>query len=297
VILLDRLPWPWGENVLAAIYLAKSLVRGGRFRRALEWASKQTEGRSARWRLAARLCSCYGRFVARLMLVGFRDPDHLRAQVILRGEEHLQAAAGRGAILLGFHLGPPGAAIALRVRGHRLTWARGWGDSQGGLRPAWRRFHEEGEMLSLDGGLVYITGDGGKGREAFKVPVPARPIVIRSGWLALVRHTGAITLPVLTHLEGHNQVVTIHPALPAVGKDPTKGLDACRAALGQILERYVREHPDQCYSLVFRRRMTRTPGYKRPPRRPGPRKKAPPRGGAPRPGGTREPRPDAGGLT
>jgi len=196
VIALDRLPWPLGEDALAGIYLVKSLGQRARWQRAREWAGAHRTTRVGRWWLAARLCACYGRFVARLMLVGFRDPEHFRAQVIVKGEERLKAAAGRGVILLGFHLGPPGAAIALRALGHQLTWARGWGDSQGGLRPAWRAFHAAGEMLSLsqdrhalgavlyearkilvEGGAVYITADGGKGREAFRVPTRPAPVV------------------------------------------------------------------------------------------------------------------------
>lgn len=289
VILLDRLPWPLGEEVLARIYLLKSLGRRGRFQRAIEWAGARRGTRPGRWWLAAKLCTYYGRFVSRLMLVGFRDPEHFRGQVVVRGEEHLKAAAGRGVILLGFHLGPPGAAIALRSLGYQLTWARGWGDSQGGLRPAWRTFHEAGEMLSLsqdrhalgavlyearqvlvDGGAIYITADGGRGREAFRVPMAPAPIVIRSGWLALSRYTGAAVLPVLTHLEGHRQVVSIHEPLPPIGRDPAQGLDACRAALARLLEPYVRDHPEQCYSLVFRRQKKHRPHRKRPPRRPPP---------------------------
>jgi lauroyl/myristoyl acyltransferase len=289
VIALDRLPWPLGEELLARIYLIKSLGRGGRFQRALEWAGGQRRSRAGRWWLAAKLCTYYGRFVSRLMLVGFRGPEHFRHQVVVRGEEHLKAAAGRGVILLGFHLGPPGAAIALRVLGYQLTWARGWGDSQGGLRPAWRSFHEAGEMLSLsqdrhalgavlyearqvlvDGGSIYITADGGRGREAFRVPMGPVPVVVRSGWLALSRSTGAAVLPVLTHLEGHRQVISIHEPLPPVGRDPEEGLDACRAALAGLLEPYLREHPEQCYSLVFRRGKKHRPRRrKRPPRPPG----------------------------
>jgi hypothetical protein len=60
--------------------------------------------------------------------------------------------------------------------------------------------------------------------------------------------------PVLTHLEGHTQIVTVHPALPPVGPDPDSGGQACRTALRQILEPFVEAHPEQCYSLVFEQR-------------------------------------------
>jgi len=286
VILLDRLPWPWGEGILARIYLLKAIFRGTRLRRALRWAGAQTESPIARWRLAVKLCSYYGRFVARLLLVGFRGPDHFGSQVVVNGEEHLAAARGHGVILLGFHLGPPGAALALRATGHELTWARGWGDSQSGSGEGWRRFHQEGEMLSLsqsstslggvlyearrvllDGGVIYITADGGRGRRAFKISAPGAPMIIRSGWLALCRHTKATVLPVLTHLDGNRQVVTIHPPLPPIDGDPARAVERCRAALGQVIAPYLREHPEQCYSLVFGRRekKKRSKDKRRPP--------------------------------
>ena len=288
VIALDRLPRPVGEELLAGIYFAKSFGRGGHLQKALRWSAVRTGSRLARWRLAARLCTYYGRFVGRLMLVGFRDPAHLSRQVVVKGEEHLRAAGGKGMILLGFHLGPPGAAIALRSLGHRLTWARGWGDSQGGLREAWRRFHAESEILSLsqdqsalgavlyearkvlvEGGSIYITADGGRGRESFRIPVAPVPIVVRSGWYVLARYTGAPVLPVLTYLDGHRQVVSVHEPLPPIGKDAAAGLEQCRIALTKLIEPYVHQHPEQCYSLVFRRQAQR-PRLKRARRR-GPR--------------------------
>ncbi len=291
VIVLDRLPRPVGEELLAGIYFLKSLGPSRHLRKALNWSRTRTGSRFARWRLAVRLCTYYGRFVGRLMLVGFRDPEHLSKQVVVKGEEHLKAAGGKGMILLGFHLGPPGAAIALRSLGHRLTWARGWGDSQGGLREAWRQFHADSEILSLsqdqsalgavlyearkvllEGGSIYITADGGRGRESFRIPVAPVPIVVRSGWYALARFTGAPVLPVLTYLDGHRQVVSVHEPLPPIGKDAAAGLEQCRVALTDLIEPYVRQHPEQCYSLVFRRQAQR-PRLKRPrrrgPRRPG----------------------------
>src|SRR5439155_953064 len=117
VLALDALPWPWGEEILARCFVARAFVRTARLRRALAWAGAQPGAGRRRWSLARSLCFHHGRFVARSALVGMRDPETLRRHVAARGEEHL-AAAGAGAILLGFHLGPAQSYLALRVLSH-----------------------------------------------------------------------------------------------------------------------------------------------------------------------------------
>ena len=77
---------------------------------------------------------------------------------------------------------------------------------------------------------------------------------IRSGWLSLRRATGAPVLPVLSHLEGHVQIVTIHRPLPAPVHDAALDVEACRRALGDVLSDYVRRFPEQCPTLAFARR-------------------------------------------
>ena len=104
MIALDRLPWPWGEDILARLFGAVALVRGSRRRPALAWASRQPEGRGLR--LALAVCAFRGRWVARAALLGVRSPDALIRRAVIRGEEHLTSAP-EGTILLGFHLGPP----------------------------------------------------------------------------------------------------------------------------------------------------------------------------------------------
>jgi lauroyl/myristoyl acyltransferase len=89
---------------------------------------------------------------------------------------------------------------------------------------------------------------------AFSVPLPGRPIVIQKGWFALRRLTGATVLPVLSHLEGPAQVVTIHPALPAPIDDPAVDLETCRRALGDLLADFTARHPEQCPLFAFARR-------------------------------------------
>jgi len=268
ILALDRLPWPWGEEILAKSFVARAFVRTGRLRQALAWAAAQPSTERGRWHLARSLCAYHGRFVARSALVGIRGPEALLRLVAVRGEEHL-AAAGRGVILLGFHLGPAGSYLALRVAGHRLTWVGGRGATGAWSREirqryqsaretqffsedrySWTRRLYHARQVLLSGEHVFISADG-EGGEAFSVPLPGGPQVIGVGWLALRRATGAPVLPVLSHMQGRTQVVTVHPALPPRNADPGLDLDACRRSLAHLLGDHVRRFPEQCYSLVF----------------------------------------------
>jgi len=264
---LDILPWPWGEDILARLFMAVGAVRASRRRRATAWARAHPGYRP--WRLAAALSAFRGRWVARSWLLGLRCPDDLRRHLVVRGEEHLTAMPG-AAILLGFHLGPPNADLALRILGHRLTWLGGQRISRGWWREAWRPFLDSSQHLApswgeerfwsglvyrarrilLDGGNVFLMADGA-GRGVFRVSLPARAALIKPGWLVLHRHTGARVLPVLTHLEGRTQVITIHPPLPMSGSDPAGEGGAWRDTLTSLLKSYVRQFPEQCPALVF----------------------------------------------
>jgi hypothetical protein len=266
---LDVLPWPWGEDILtylaAAVFLADTSWR----RRALRWASAQPGRRP--WRLTVALCVFRGRWVPRSALLGLRGPEDMRPHLTLEGAEHLAATPG-GAILLGFHLGPPNADLTLRVLGHQLLWLGGrQRASRGWWRDGWRPYMEPSQYLSadidrggwasllyrarrvlLDGGRVYVVADGG-GREVFRIPLPGGPMILKHGWLGLHRQTGARVLPVTTHLEGRTQVITIHPALPTSGTDRVGDVEAWRKILASLLEDYVRRFPEQCLGLVPQR--------------------------------------------
>ncbi len=274
ILCLHRLPWPWGEEILAGCFVAKAPLRTTRLLQALAWASARSGRGASRWRLARRLCACHGRFVARSALVGIREPDVLRRHVIVRGTERL--AAGGGVILLGFHLGPPGAHLALRVAGHRVVflggraatalWSPAIRDRYG--TPSDSLFFSGAEhrrlgagllyrarQIVLDGGIVFVTAEG-LGREAFSVSVQGGRAVVRAGWLALRRATNAPVFPVLSHLDGHTQVVTVHAPLPTPDADPDIDIDRCRQALAGLLNDYARRFPEQCYSLAFQLMLT-----------------------------------------
>jgi lauroyl/myristoyl acyltransferase len=200
--------------------------------------------------------------------------DQVRRRFVLDGVAHLEAAQRHGGtILLGFHLGPGVAALALRIFGHRIVVA-GLGHSPVGWpvrQSAWARFLDPGEnpfILWPEGGSRRVAGlhrlrgllrrgqtvcimAEGPGAEAFHVPLPGRDMVVRAGWFALRRLTGATTLPLLAHRDGQRVVVTVHPPLPLPDPVPAVDKAACRAALTPILADYVRRYPEQCHALAI----------------------------------------------
>ena len=265
---LRPLPWPWAERLLQASFPVRTLVRPRDFQRALAWAGAQP-GVTSRWRLALALSAYEGRFVARNSLLGIRTPAQLRRLATVQGAEHLTGAS-RGVILLGFLAGPRLSWLALRASGHRLTWLGGRPS------PLWRspirqsyldgrgdlilstgvvdsvRVLRHAERLLRAGGSVFMNADG-TGPGAFSVPLAGRPIVIQRGWLALRRLTGATVLPVLSHMEGLRQVVTIYPPLPPPVDDPILDVESCRRALGELLAAFIARHPEQCALVAFDR--------------------------------------------
>jgi len=265
---LDPLPWPWGEEILARLFMVVALARPSLRRRAVAWASVQP-GRG-RWRLAAAICAFRGRWVARLHLLGLRSPEELRPYTVVEGEEHLTAVSG-GAILLSFHVGPPCIDVVLKLRGHPVTylgrhdraltrawWRDAWWPlvetdpltRAGGGPGRWTAVLYTGRQILLDGGRICIMADG-RGKELFRIPLPGGPMVIRPGWLTLHQLTGAPVLPVLTRLDGLTQVITIHPALLPLTSDPA--LKVSREILAALLQDYVRKFPEQCPALALGR--------------------------------------------
>jgi lauroyl/myristoyl acyltransferase len=267
---LELLPWPWCEDVLAAVFVAKAFIRPSRLREALVWARAQPGAGTARarWRLALACCAHHGRVLARSALLGMRSPDVLRRHLELVGEEHLATAEGR-AILLGFHVGPGGVPAALSVSGHPVAWVGGRRASRSWLNDAWRPVREASPNITstglagsrsavlyrarrhiLDGGSVFIAADG-QGRDAFAVPVPGGQVHVKSGWHVLRRQCGVPVLPVLSHLEGRTHILRVHAPLPPVDPDPARDLAVCWAAITPLLHDYVLRYPEQCYALTF----------------------------------------------
>ncbi len=252
--------------------VAHAVVRPDRLRRAWVWAAQQPPGPSGRRSLVVALFRNHGRFLARGALVGMRDPHTTRRGRVIVGVEHLAGVRqGTGALLLGFHLGPPCIWLPLQLSGFRVTFLGRPEASSRRARPGWPSWLDSQSTVSITGsspetrvlglhrGLrllrqgehVCITADGPVGVEAFRIPLPGGPAIIRSGWLALRRHAEAPTLPVLSHLEGRREIVTIHPPLPDPQPDPARDALACRDVLSPLLQGYVRRFPEQCRSLAF----------------------------------------------
>ena len=269
LIALRPLPWPWSERILAACFRVKGFVKLRGLRIALASAAAQPGIRN-RWRLALALFAYQGRFLARNSLLGIRAPEALARLVTVRGAAHLPGP-GQGVILLGFHAGPRLSWLALRVAGVRLTWLGGrpsalWppeirarcfdghGDlllSRGVVQSV--RLLRRAQMILRDGGTLFVNADGA-GAVAFSVALPGRSVEIHQGWLTLRRLTGAMVLPVLSHLEGDIQIVTLHPPLPSPADDPAVDLEHCRRAISDLLIAYTRRFPEQCVSNAFQRR-------------------------------------------
>jgi len=159
MLALDRLPWPWGEDILAGVFVAKACVGVSQLRRARAWAAHHPRGG---WNLALSCCAYHGRFVARSALVGIRDPATLARHIVVKGEEHLAAAPG-GRILLSFHLGPPAVAEALRSVGHQLTWVGGRNSSRALARERWQALQGADQTLTLP-----TRGTEARGRALYK---------------------------------------------------------------------------------------------------------------------------------
>jgi len=264
---LDALPWPWGEEIMAALGVARGLVVADRRRAAFRWASRHRSSVARRSGLALALLANDGRFKAMDALLGIRDAALLNAHLTIEGAERLQAVLERGpAIVVAFHLGPSLAGLALRAKGYPLTPLFGAGrsdrdrraDSRLGLDPdtairvplgsaeASAAHLNVARRLLNEGRSVIINADGRHGKEAFRVDIPGSAVIVRSGWLTLRRLTRAVAVPALIRREGRQLVVAVHPPLPDPDPDATRDLEACRAALSPIVQDYVRRFPEQC---------------------------------------------------
>ncbi len=261
--MLRQFPFPVTQQILAGLAITDGLVRRRRYRRASNWAAERGATGFARRRIALALLANHGRFVAEEALLGVERIDDLRRDVVVRGEEHIRTLSG-GAILLGFHLGPPKTWLALRALGYPVRFA---GRLEAAAHdPRWLPSLESRDVIRLpdgnpqarlgglyrirnllqSGALVYVTADGPFGREAFRIDLQGGPLVVRLGWFSLRRATGVPTFPVLTYREGNQRVIVIHPPLPRPDNDGVCDAAACRAALAPLIEAYVRQFPTQC---------------------------------------------------
>jgi lauroyl/myristoyl acyltransferase len=252
---------------VAALWSANGLGRPWRRRWAWRWAACHTTSGLGRARLTLSLFATEGRMLGGGALLTAGRPDAVRRRVVVEGLDHLRAAQARGGVLLlGFHVGPLIEALALTIAGYPTApvarppaplFATHW-------EAVWRACFpdaaypmvdlREGESAALyrvyrmlrAGGAVCVTADG-EGQVAFEVPTPGGAWVIRAGWLALRRQSGAVTCPVLSHWRGSRVVVSIGRPLPDPDPDPSRDLEACRRILSPLLSEHIRRFPAQCH--------------------------------------------------
>jgi hypothetical protein len=268
VRLLRPFPRGVGETVLAGVAVVDALARRRRFRQAYAWAAAQRGNGGPPGRLALALLANHGRFCAEEALLGVSTTATPADDIVVEGADHLPPA-GTGAILLGFHLGPPRAWFHLRTLGYPVRLGGALVTSM--WDPRWKPVIDAGEVFHLPGGapaarlaglyqirdalrageIVFLAAEGPFGREGFRLELPGGPLIIRAGWLMLRRLTGAPTFPMLVHREGKRRVIVLHPALPPSPDDLARDAAQCRAALAPLIESYVRRFPAQCRYLAF----------------------------------------------
>lgn len=264
---LRWLPGPLAHGCLASLALVHGVASSSRRRRMLAWATAQhASGRSAR-SLAWAALAFRGRQVASRRQLGIRDLSALRARTTIEGIERLEAATRAGGVLLlGFHFGPLVDPVAFRAHGFPVTLglrrpaphdpADWWRHPPEDLvlfpNPAWRvrGLYELSRRLGA-GRTVYLASDGLHGAEAFRIELPAAPLILRKGWLTLRRNARVTTLPVLSRREGRRIVVAVHAPLPAPVAGLAEDIAACRASLTPLVEDYVRRFPEQCFHLAL----------------------------------------------
>lgn len=264
---LRRCPRGLGEAILASLAVGDGLARG-RFRQARAWAAAQPERAGPSWRLALALLANHGRFCAEEALLGVRTTAAPAQDVVVEGAEHLPAP-GTGAIVLGFHLGPPRVWFHLRTLGYPVHLGGALVTTMWDRR--WQSLIDSGEVVHIPSGpaagrlsglfqirellrggaMVYLASDGPYGREAFRVDLPGGPLIVRSGWLALRRMTRVATLPVFVHRDGRRRVIVVHPPLPPPVPAQDEDMAACRVAIAPLVAAYARRFPTQCRYLAF----------------------------------------------
>jgi len=198
-----------------------------------------------------------------------RVPAHSR----IEGIEHFEAAraAGRGVILLSGHFLPfemcgrllttrtPCAAMYRPYANPAFEWAV----KRGRMRYAAAMYGREElrgavRFLRGGGGLWYAPDQDMRGRDTVFAPFFGVPANTITGTSQLARLSGAAVLPFFHRRsdDGRGYVIRIEPALEGF---PTGDLEADATRINALVERMVREAPDQ-YLWLHRRFKRRPPG-------------------------------------
>jgi KDO2-lipid IV(A) lauroyltransferase len=151
----------------------------------------------------------------------------LAAEAPLRGLEHLERAlaGGRGAILLGSHVGPIAVLpkILSRLPASRVTQIHTARSDFGD--PVRARFVRQARATLLEGGIVALMGDGSYGARGIPVDFFGRPVPFATGFARLAACTGAAVVPIhAEEQDGHPSVRFGPPLAPAGAGDPVPDL-------------------------------------------------------------------------
>jgi KDO2-lipid IV(A) lauroyltransferase len=193
-----------------------------------------------------------------------RSPE-LLARVRVEGIEHVKAALaeGRGAFYLGAHFGNwellaaahilTGVPLSVVVRpldNPFLEAVLARGRERGQVKLIHKRAAIRGVQASLARGeCVGILLDQNAGRDGVFVPFFGRPASTSRTLAVLALRTGAPVVPAfIRRLAGGDHEVTIEPpiALARTG-DRERDVEVNTARFTAVIERYVREHPDQWF--------------------------------------------------
>lgn len=149
--LLRRIPVVPARWMLSGLAIGDGICRRRRFQLACEWAEAQGRSGADRWRLALAILANHGRFVADEAMLGVTELSELRRGTVVEGAEHLRAAA-QGAILLGFHLGPPRTPYILQAFGYPVRSAVRLEEAR--QDPRWTEAVQAEAAIRLPGGAA-----------------------------------------------------------------------------------------------------------------------------------------------
>jgi KDO2-lipid IV(A) lauroyltransferase len=196
-------------------------------------------------------------------------------RVRVEGVEHLKAALveGRGALCLSAHFGnwellaaanslaglPPLHIVVRPLDNPFLDGLVARGRERADVRLIPKRAAVKGVRTALARGeCVGILLDQNAGPQGIFVPFFGEPASTSRSLAVLALKTGAPVVPAFIHrLPDGDHVVTLEPALPLVRTgDIDRDVHLNTARYTEVIERHVREHPEQWF-WVHRRWKTR----------------------------------------
>jgi KDO2-lipid IV(A) lauroyltransferase len=207
----------------------------------------------------------------------FGPPGAMLRRVRVEGLEHVKAALeeGRGALFLTAHFGnwellaaahalgglPPLSVVVRPLDNPFLDALVAGGRARAELRLISKRAAVNDIRTTLGRGeCVGILLDQDAGRQGLHVPFFGEPASTSRSLAVLALKTAAPVVPAFIHrLPDGDHVVTLEPALPlARTGDVDRDVRVNTARYTQVIERHVREHPEQWF-WVHRRWKTRPP--------------------------------------